>query len=660
MLSMTTLDSVYFLKAGHRPWPVRTLLTALPLMALVPWAGAWAADDEASLTLPDLLVSASRTPVEADKVGSAVTVINRQQLDQRQVRVLSDVLRDVPGVTVNRTGGPGSQTEVYLRGAKSNETLVLIDGIEVNNPVGGSAFDFGDLLNTEVERIEVLRGPQSALWGSDAIGGVINIITKKGSGAPKVTGLVEGGSFGTYHLQSNVSGGGERYHFSLTGDQFHTGGVSSAAEWRGNSEKDGYENTSVVVKGGFSPTEQLDLDFAGRFVNASLKYDDFGYSPTYGVQQAQDADIVEYRKQYFGRLSAEHKSLGERWRNRFDVSVAAYNASDDTNGFQDTIQDGLKYKYSYQSSYNFDTSSGVPAKHTLTGLVEREHEEAYFKSAWSRLAPRTDTTGLVGEYRLDLFDQVFLSGSVRHDANENFKNATTFRVTAAYLHPETATRLRTSVGTGVKNPTLFQLYGYTSTFQGNQGLRPESSFGWDLGVDQPLFDKKLTLGATFFHNDIDNLIVGSGTTAVNVSGLSRVNGLELSASAEPLDHLTVTTAYTFQRTKDADGKELIRRPEHSASVNLAYRFLDDRASLFTTVRYNGSRPDTQYDQFYTQSRTELASYTQVTLGGSYQLIPERGVELFGRIENLLDQKVEQVFSYGSPGVAGFGGLRFKL
>jgi len=631
-------------------------IPALTLLPLVLSAATAAAE---TVTLPDLVIGASRTPVESAEVGSAVTVIDRKQLEQRQTTILSDVLRDAPGVVVDRSGGPGSQTGVRLRGAQTNHTLVLIDGIEVDNPVGGSTFDFADLLASEVERVEVLRGPQSALWGSDAIGGVINIVTKRGSGTPKGDAMVEGGSFGTLHARSNVAGGGERYHFSLSGDRYQTSGISAAAAWRGNGERDGYRNTSLVFKGGVSPTEQLDIDLAARLVDARLKYDDFGYSSAYGVQQATDADIVEFRKQYFGRLSAEHRSFDDHWRNRIEGAVTSYNAVDKTNGLRDTEQNGLRYKFGWQSSVNFATNTALPAKHTLTGLVESEHESAFFKGLWTKIAPSTNTVGLAAEYRLDLIERIHLSGSLRRDLNDGFKDASTYRVTAAYVHTETGTKLRTSVGSGVKNPTLFQLHGYTSTFRGNRDLKPESGFGWDVGLDQPLWSKRLTLGATFFHNDIDNLITGSGQTAVNVTGVSRIEGVELTANAEPIDGLTVNGAFTIQSSRDSDGRELVRRPKHTGSLNVNYRFLDDRAAVFASAWFNGTRQDTQYDMFYGQSRVNLSGYTQVNVGGSYQLIAKR-LELFGRIENLLDKKYEEVFTYGAPGIAGFAGIKVSF
>jgi len=634
-----------------RRGPIRAL-TFLPL--LLP-ATAFAE----TVALPDLVVGASLTPVESSEVGSAVTVIDRKQLERNQTTILSDALRDAPGVSVERSGGPGTKTDVYLRGAKSNHTLVLIDGVEVDNPVGGSAFDFGDLLASDVERVEVLRGPQSALWGSDAIGGVINVVTKRGSGKPKVTTALEGGSFGTLHARSNVAGSGEGYHFSLSGDRYQTDGISAGSERRGNRERDGYQNNSLIFKGGVSPTEQLDIDLAARLVDARLKYDDFAYSPVYDVQQATDADIVEYRKQYFGRLSAEHRSFDDHWRNRIEAAVTSYNAVDKTNRVRDTEQNGLRHKFAWRSSVDFATDSGLPAKHTLTGLVESERESAFFKSAWTKIAPSTSAVGLAAEYRLDLTRRIHLSGSLRRDLNDDFKDATTYRLTAAYVHTETGTKLRSSVGTGVKNPTLFQLYGYTSTFQGNRDLKPEKSVGWDIGVDQPLWNKRLTLGATFFHNDIDNLITGSGQTAVNVKGISRIQGVELTANVQPIDGLDVSGALTIQSSRDADGKELVRRPKHTGSLNASYRFADDRASAFVSARFNGARQDTGYDMYFSPSRVTLPGYTRVDIGGSYQVIEKR-LEVFGRIENLFDEKYEEVFTYGSPGVAGFAGIKVSF
>lgn len=617
-------------------------------------SAATAAED--TLTIPELVITASRVPVASEQVGSALSVLTGDDLESRQTRVISDALRQVPGLSVNRTGGAGSQTEVYLRGAKANQTLVLIDGIEVNNPGSGSAFDFGDLVATDIERIEVLRGPQSALWGSDAVGGVINVITRQGQGAPTVRGMVEGGSFGTSQVQAGLSGATDLAHYALSASRFATQGVSSA---RSGTEADGYKNTALVLRGGVSPTDTLDIELAGRLVSATLQYDDFGADPALGLMRAVDADIKEYREQAFGRLSAELRSFDDHWRNKLDLSVASFNATGDQDNAWNYTQDGLKTKIGYQSSVSFATDTLMPAQHVLTALVEHEAESAYYKSAWSKVAPEVETTGVVGEYRLTLFDALSLSGSVRQDFNELFDDATTTRATAAYVVPQTQTKVRASVGTGVKNPTLFQLYGYTSTFKGNPDLRPEKSFGWDVGADQPLFNKRLTLGATFFHTEIDKLIQGSGVSAENVSGVSTINGVELTAQAEPLEHLHVAASYTFQNAEDADGKDLVRRPNHLASLDVSYRFLDERAQVFSSLQYNGARQDTTYDLSYTPGRTTLDGYTLVSFGGSYALVKDK-VELFGRVENALDQDYQEVFSYGAPGIAGYGGLRLKL
>ena len=615
--------------------------------------------DETVVTQPEVVVSASRVPVATEEVGSAVTVITAEELEQRQVRIVSDVLRDVPGVAVSRTGPTGAFTQVRIRGAEGNQTLVIIDGIEVNNPAGGSEFDFANLLNSDLARIEVLRGPQSALYGSDAIGGVVNVVSERPEDGFSFLGRGEGGSFNTGSGLMNAGYGGENFYGSATIDHFTTGGVSVAEERNGNTEEDGYENTTMRLKGGVTLfDDMLELEAVGYRVDSTRDGDASAL-----IVGAVDSDDTSDTLQHFGLASAKLKLFDGAWEHIARASFVHVDTDFfDGNDNQTFSSNGEKDKFDYQTNLFFSTPQFADAEHTLTFLAEREREDQRSGGATFNNVEIVNY-GYAGEYRLGLWDRLFLSGGLRYDDNDDlFDNETTYRATAAYLHRETGTRLHGSVGRGVKNPTLFELFGFTANFTGNPNLEPEKSFGWDLGVEQSFWDDRVLIDVTYFNNEIEDLITGSGNTAINLEGENEIQGIEVSAAAEPIQGLRFDIAYTFTDAEDDNGDDLTRRPKHVASFNANYAFdLYNRpANLNFGVRFSGKQDDTVLLGFGPgQTRTEtLDSFTLVNIGASYEIAD--GISIFARGENLLDDNYQEVFGFGTPGIAGYAGVRIKL
>lgn len=662
------------LRKGSRLWRGDPRLPALALCACVAVHAPAAADDPETADamiaqaatvddetagqaaiLPDTVVTASRVPLPAREVGSAVTVITAEDLENKQVRILSDVLREVPGVAVSRSGTVGTATQVRIRGAEGNHTLVIIDGIEMNDPSSSAEYDFGNMLATDIDRIEVIRGPQSALYGSDAVGGVINIITKKGRGPITASLALEGGSFRTGQAKASVRGGGGWYDFSLGASGFKTGGVSIARESLGNAENDGYRNWTYDANLGIRPIEDLDIRLTGRFVRSIVQTDP--QPGVAGVIPTIDGDNETEEQQRFGRVRVRYGLFDDAWEHILAAGINEQESNTLTNGAVTSTGDGERAKFEYQTNLFFDTPAVADASHTLTFLAEREDEAQITTNNFGGFTDLDITNyGYVGEYRVGLWDRLFLSGSVRFDDNDIFEDATTFRTTAAYVHEETGTRLHGSYGTGVKNPDLFELFGFAPPFVGNPDLTPEKSRGWDVGVEQTLLDERLTVDATYFNHRITDLIQGFGNTAVNVGGTSRIWGFEISGRAEVLDGLTVNGEYTFTHGLDANNVQLVRRARHLASLNANYAFLDDRANVNVGVDYNGAQRDLEFSAFYANSQNiTLASYVLVTLAASYEVFD--GIEIYGRVENALDQDYEEVLFYSTPGIGGFIGVR---
>ncbi|MCT8974265.1 TonB-dependent receptor plug domain-containing protein [Microbaculum marinisediminis] len=608
--------------------------------------------EAAAVTLDEITVSPNRTATPDRAVGSTVTVITGEELEEQQIRVVSDVLRQVPGVAVNRTGGIGDFTQVRIRGAEGNQTMVRIDGIEMNDPAFGSEFDFGNLLVQDVARIEVLRGPQSALYGSDAIGGVINIVTRRGDGAPSATVSAEGGSFGTFRGHASVSASDDRFDLLVSAVGLSTDGISSADEANGNLEKDAYRNGTGLIKFGIHPTEDIDLAFVGRFTNFMREGDaDIG-----GIGPI-DAFNDSRGEQLFGRVQGTFRMFEGRWEHIFGATRTDQTTDYLADKAVTSTYRGDKNKLDYQSNLYLEQET-VPASHTLTFLAEHETQGVKVDSLWSNLDRTIESTGLVGQYQLGLFDSLFVTAAVRHDVNDLFEDADTYRLTGAYTIDATGTKLRASYGTGVKNPTMFELYGYTQTYRGNPNLKPEQAAGWDVGIDQALWGERVVADATYFDMRITDLITGAGTTSVNMPGESRIHGVELGVSVSPLDNLFVRASYTYTDGKDATGADLVRRPPHLASLDVNYVFLDGRANANLSVVYNGAQKDWVYDAVYNRSVLTLDAYTLVNVAGSYKLSDT--AELFGRVDNLFDEQYQEVWGYGTPGRAAYAGLRLAF
>ena len=599
--------------------------------------------------LPEIVVSASRVPLQAKAVGSSVTVITAEEIERKQVRVVSDLLREVPGVAVHRSGTAGTLTAVRLRGAEHGHTLVIIDGVKVNDPSSsGAIFNFADLMAADIERIEVLRGPQSGVYGSDAIGGVVNIVTKKGRGPATASLSAEGGSFGTGNVAAGIRGGGDGHHFSLNAAGFRTTGISIAT----GDEKDGYRNQTYSAKVGLAPGNNLELELFGRYVKGNVETDNV----------PRDNDDRTDSDHAMGRSRLKYSLLDGDWRHAFGAAMHRKRRTV-VSRWGTSKYDGRKSRLDYESSFFFETPAAADATHTLTFVAERETDSQTSDGSSSEVVNH----GYSADYQIGFLDRLFLSGSLRHDDNERFKDTTTFRVTAAYVLDGSGTRFHGSYGTGVKNPTLSQLFQQFGRVGPNPDVEPEESTGWDVGIEQSLLEGRLSLDVTWFNNRPTNLIfwndagtpydwqmpeTGDDDFYDNLDGISKIRGLELSARARPVKGVSLSAQYTYADAKDPDGELLPRRAEHVASLNLGYAFLDGKASIDLGVDYNGKQLNR------TANPVMLDDYVLVNLAAAYKLT-ER-IDLFGRIDNLFDTDYEEVPGYHTTGIGFFAGIRGTL
>ncbi|WP_421707237.1 TonB-dependent receptor plug domain-containing protein [Algihabitans sp.] len=608
--------------------------------------------------VPEVVVSASRVPLPSSAVGSAVTVITGEELENKQSRFVADVLREVPGVAVNRTGGFGGFTQVRIRGAEANHTLVLIDGMEVGDPFNGSEFDFSQLLTNNIERIEILRGAQSALYGSEAIGGVISITTKGSQPGFNASAAVEGGSFATKNARATASAGFEDFDLSVGIEAFETAGFDIAPS---GNENDFSQVISANFRSAYRPVENLEFRVTGRLVDREAETDtqDFG---TTG--EAIDADSYFEGREVNLRTEGQLDLFGGTWEQTLGGAFTRSDIDRFEDGAPTSGSVGSKRKLDYQSNVTLETPNLLDTVHgfTVFGEVEQERFQSIQPSEADR-EERTTNYAVVGEYRLQAFDRLFLSGSLRRDEFDEFEDATTYRVTGSFDVPETGSRLHASYGTGIKTPTFGELFGFDpSGFRGNPNLEPERSKGWDVGIEQQFLDGRVVADVTYFQADLTDEIAtdfaGGITTPINLSGESEREGVETSLRIVPFDGLTLSGSYTFLNARQPDDRFEVRRPRHTASFNANWSFLEERANLNLGVDYNGETEDLEFASATDRTRIRLDDYTLVSLAGRYR--PIDGVEVFGRIENALDQDYEEVFGFETPGRAFFVGARISF
>jgi vitamin B12 transporter len=468
----------------------------LPVFLVLHPHPANAADSDAlaqPVALPTVVVTPIRLPTPESEVGSSVTVITDEEIQRKQGRTLPDALKDVPGLNVVQTGGPGGTTSVFIRGANANQTKVFIDGIDATDRATGT-FNFEHILTWDLDRVEVVRGPQSGLYGGDAIGGVINIITKRGSGPGQFAGSLEGGSFGTFNQNARVSAGTERYNFYFDFAHFHTSDTpvtpSDLVPLGRSVQGDAYDNKTFSGRFGANLTDNFDIGVVTRYIDTSLRFtgDDF-----LGPESLRS---LESDEQLFTRGTAHLVSFDGVLDQTVGLAYSKFNQRDfDPNPPSPVASffNGDRIKADWQADVKL-----MPGQ-ILTFRAEHQRDEIT-----TPVAEITDNAGMV-QLQSSIGERFFTATSVRYDSYDTFGAQPTFRIAPALLIPETGSKLKGSVGTGFKAPTLAELFQNFPTFNffGNPNLKPETSIGYDIGFEQMFLEKRVQFGATYFHNAMD-------------------------------------------------------------------------------------------------------------------------------------------------------------
>lgn len=622
-------------------------LTLAFLLGL-PASLAFAQSDSPLNTLPPIVVSPTALPTPSDQVGSSVTVITAEQLERDQIRTVPDALKNVPGLNIVQTGGPGGQSSIFMRGTNSNHTKVLIDGIDISDPSNpGRLVDIGNLTTDDIERIEVLRGPQSGLYGSDSIGGVISITTKKGSGPAQWKTSIEGGSFSTFNQSAQVSGGTENTNYAFTVSHQRSDSIPvtplSALPPGQKRNNDFYDNWTYSGRVGADLSDIFGVSLVSRYVDTGLRYTENDIAPPNPDQSSSRGHA------FYGLADAVWKLWDGRFNNHVGFAYTdILRHSTDPDGFPG----GMRGDFSGERTKVYWKSDLALMKgQTFLMGVEQEQEKGRI-DFFGLTQGSNKNTGAYAELHSAFGDRFFLTSNIRHDDNENFGGHNTFRLAPSFVIRETGTTLKASYGTGFHAPSIDQLFG----FGANPNLLPEESKGYDFGFEQNLFEKRIQFGATYFHNDIKNLIVCvGGFPCINENvGLAKTHGIEAFVAAQITSQLQVRTDYTHTEAIDAStGIDLKRRPSDKTSVSAVWQ-PTNKWTFSATALWVSGWLDTDRFAFTTVG---APGYHTINLAANYAMNDK--VTIFGRIDNLLDERYQNPLGFEKTGFGVYAGLRVK-
>jgi len=610
----------------------------------------------------EIVVTATRNEVELKTLGNAVTVLTREDILKNGYQTVSEAIVATPGIQVNSNGSYGSVTSVSIRGANSEHTLVLIDGVEANDPMSPSrGFDFGNLTTDNVERIEIIRGPQSTIYGSDAMGGIINIITRSGESRPLFTAGFEVGKYNTWKVNAGLAGSAKGLRYAVSASRSESHGFSSANKIYGNTEDDGWRNTTFDGKLQFDFSDNLNTTFSFRFTDARNDLDN------YGGPYGDDVNYLGDLNQLIARGDLNYTHSSGYWQQSLSFSYADtqrenINDIDESHPFDSScgLYKGITKKLSWKHQF-------FPFKdHVITAGYEFQREQGHStyhsESMWGpfeSIFPEEKAV-LQSFYVQDQFqagDIFFLTGGLRADHHDQFGNDVNYRIAPVILLPSSETRFHASFGTGFKAPSLYQLYAPATDWGnvGNPELEPEHSWTVDGGVDQFLLNKTVWLSLTGFYNRFENLIV----FVDGYENLDNANssGLELQGRWAPNHYFDTFWSYTLTHSEDrGTGEELLRRAKHVVTGNLE---ITPRpwVSIIGQFLYRGARYDIDF-LTWPASRVKMDGITHINVLLTFKVTDH--VDLYGKFYNLLNDKTEEIYGYGVPGFAAYGGIRLRL
>jgi vitamin B12 transporter len=619
----------------------RSIVWLLALSLLTPLA----VSGQEAKSVDPVVVTATPVATPAEQMGASVTVVAGDDFQTYRYPSVDEALRNVPGVQIRRSGSYGKTSSISIRGANANQVQVLVDGVRVKSPTLGQV-DLSDISPDLIEKIEIIRGPQSTIYGADAIGGVVNIITRRGKGGPvQVSVQQEAGNYDTWVSRATVDGAWKFLRYALSGSYF---------ESNGQFQNDDTEEKAISGRVGATLPWDSTLDFIFRWNKNDVGVPVKGVFP--GPQPFNPIINPNARSQSESTLfSLEGKSRPVSWwetrgrLSRYENSAGFQDPVDQAGDFPTFSQvKVIRREAEWVNSFFIDKWS--------TSSVGLEHRREIGENR-STFKAVTETQSVFFEQQLRFFERLFLTGGFRVEDNSVWGTTTTERGSVAFLIKETGTRLRGSAGTGFRAPTFNDLFfpGF-----GNPDLQPEDSLSWDAGVDQKLWNDRIRLGLTYFHNDFSNLITCCTPIPTapfggpfNV-GRARSQGIEFTGEVSLLKNLVASLNYTYTNSENrTTGQPLPREPEHRWNVGLTWEPMA-RLSLFTQVHVVG-------EQFEPIGPAENGPYTRVDVGGTWRILERMGwlkkLELTARVQNLLNETYAEVRGFPALGINALVGLR---
>lgn len=616
------------------------------------------ADSTGIYRLSDVVISATKTNNSTLELANSISIIDSAEISNRNTSTIYDLLKTEYGLSFTSQGGPGTLSNIYLRGGSPSYTLVLIDGVEMNltsDPNG--VYDFSALYTDNIERVEILRGPQSILYGSNAMGGVINLITKKSNASTLLSLSADGGSYNTFRTNAGLNGMFNNFIYAFSLGRIKSDGFSAANEKYGNTEKDGFSNYNLLTSISYRFSDNLFTIINFRYLKSDADYDQsgiYGDDPTYKFNQ----------EEFSLRSETDIKLFENLWHQKIGVSfirnIRKYKFDETANNpFSSTsLYDGRKLKADWQNNFNLTKIN------LLSFGIDFEIEEAVSEyNSYSMfgdfisLFPKSDskTLGIYLQDQIKIGNEFFASAGVRLDNHDKFGSSFTYRAAPAYIFWQTGTKVKATIGSGFKTPSLFYLYDPAF---GNPELNPEKSFGWDAGIEQFFWTEGISLGATYFQNYYKDLFgFDNNFKTININK-AETKGVEVYFTFKPVSELDAKLNYTYTDARDKNeslsvtGNKLIRRPEHKIGGYIGYNF-SNKTNANIELIYIGKRDDLDFSTF-PSTRIQLEPYVLINIATSYRLYDF--LKLNFRAENLLNADYEEVFGYGTAGISFYGGF----
>lgn len=624
-----------------------TALTALGGLAGPALAQSASADDREPTVIEEVVVTASRRSQALEQLGSSVSIITAETIEQQQLKTVDEVLQRTPGVTIIRSGGIGQNTQVRMRGFTTKHVLTMIDGVKLNNPSeADNQYGLEHIFLDDVARVEVLRGPQSGLYGGDASAGVINVITRRPEGDPELRLSAMYGDHDTSEISAASRGRIDAVGYSVGATWYDTEGISLASRAPGNVEPDGYQNLTASGRIDWQATDALTLEAWARYTDSRNDIDNGLLAP--GNPEGlpawlfQDSEGHVDSEQLFGVLKGDLETLDGRLVHSAQLSMVDIQSSYVTPGELQNSE-GRTTEALYYATYDLDGGA-----YLLAG-VEHKREEGVFEQptggGFATVDDTIDETGLFATFNLTPADGAWVSGAVRYDDNSLFGGNTTWRLTGAYTLPDgfdlpgVSTKLRSSYGTGAEAPGLRQLLGSSPTYQGNPNLTPEESWMWDVGVDQSLRNGFADWSVTYYEGEADNGIFNIFDPATgmsspqNIAGAVEMRGVEFEGRLHPASWMDFTINYTDSSSVQvSNGRQLFGRPKQEGSAALIVR-PHDAVAVSLDAYWRG--------EFFSDypSDYRMPGYSLANLAVSWQ-INDR-LRLNARLHNIFDKFYEE-------------------